>query len=127
MLYVILIVILLAFVSVSNFIASRNMERESDAIVHDSIPISNTANSLLKDLINQETGIRGFELSGNEQYLEPYTSGKKQLEVDLNTINHTIKNIQLYKSLWIHKPYRPLHNLQKYFRHTIGVGPSTVK
>ena len=35
MLYVILIVILLAFVSVSNFIASRNMERESDAIVHD--------------------------------------------------------------------------------------------
>ena len=67
MLYVILIVILLAFVSVSNFIASRNMERESDAIAHDSIPISITTNSLLKDLINQETGIRGFELSGNEQ------------------------------------------------------------
>ena len=91
MLYVILIVILLAFVSVSNFIASRNMERESDAIVHDAIPISITTNSLLKDLINQETGIRGFELSGNEQYLEPYTSGKKQLEVDLNTINQDDK------------------------------------
>lgn len=76
MLYVILIVALLAFVSISNYIASRNMESESDAIVNDAIPISKTTNSLLTDLINQETSIRGFELTGSEQYLDPYTAGK---------------------------------------------------
>ncbi|MCY9696341.1 ATP-binding protein [Paenibacillus alginolyticus] len=114
-LYVVLIVVLLVFVSVSNFIASRNMETESDAIVHDSIPISNTTNSLLKDLINQETGIRGFQLSGNEQFLEPYTSGKKQLELDLSTISQYDKKYPTLQLIMDTQAIPAINNLQKFF------------
>lgn len=35
------------------------------------------------DLISMETGLRGYELSGDDQYLEPYEAGKAQLEKDL--------------------------------------------
>lgn len=64
-LYVILIVVLLIFVSAYNNVASRNMEKESNAIVNEAIPILTTANSLLTNLINQETGLRGYQLAGN--------------------------------------------------------------
>ncbi|WP_407869877.1 ATP-binding protein [Paenibacillus sp. P36] len=115
MLYVILIVALLAFVSVSNYIASRNMESESNAIVNDAIPISKTTNSLLTDLINQETSIRGFELTGNEQYLDPYTAGKKQLEDDLNNIRIYDKKYPTLQLIMDTQAIPAITNLQRFF------------
>ncbi|UJF33590.1 CHASE3 domain-containing protein [Paenibacillus hexagrammi] len=81
--YVIAIIALLALVSTSSYIASRNMERENNAIVNDAIPIAAAINNLLTDLLNQETGIRGYLLTADEQYLDPFTSGKDQLQNDL--------------------------------------------
>jgi signal transduction histidine kinase/CHASE3 domain sensor protein/DNA-binding response OmpR family regulator len=115
MLYVIIIVALLATVSVSNYIASLNMERENDAIVNDSIPILNITNSLLKELINQETGIRGFELTANEQFLEPYTTGKKQLEEDLDNIRKYDKKYPTLQLIMDSQAIPAITNLQKYF------------
>ncbi|NOV02519.1 response regulator [Paenibacillus sp. LMG 31457] len=115
MLYVILIVVLLAFVSVSNYIASRNMESESNAIVNDSIPITKTTNSLLTDLINQETGIRGYEITGIEQYLEPYTTGRKQLEEDLDNIRMYDKKYPTLQLIMDTQAIPAITNLQKFF------------
>ncbi|WP_261808167.1 CHASE3 domain-containing protein [Paenibacillus sp. N3.4] len=115
MFYVILIVVLLAFVSVSNYIASRNMERENDAIVNNSIPISDTANNLLTNLINQETGIRGFELTGNEQFLDPYTTGKKQMELDLETIRKYEGKFPTLQLIIDTQAVPAIVNLQKYY------------
>ncbi|OPH53284.1 PhoR protein [Paenibacillus ferrarius] len=115
MLYVILIVVLLAFVSVSNYIASRNMESESNAIVKDSIPIATTTNSLLTDLINQETAIRGFELTTIEQYLEPYTAGRKQLEEDLDKIRKYDKKYPTLQLIMDTQAIPAITNLQKFY------------
>jgi signal transduction histidine kinase/CHASE3 domain sensor protein/CheY-like chemotaxis protein len=84
--YIVAIVILLALISVSGYIASRNMETQSDAIVNDAIPLTNAANSLLTDLINQETGIRGFVVAGDPQFLEPFNQGKEMLDKELSDI-----------------------------------------
>ncbi|NEW07546.1 response regulator [Paenibacillus sp. SYP-B3998] len=115
MLYVILIVCLLAFMSISSYIASRNMESQSDAIVNESIPITNTADNLLADLINQETGLRGYELTGNEQFLEPYITGKKQLEADLALIRELETNYPTLQIIIDTQAIPAITNLQKHY------------
>jgi signal transduction histidine kinase/CHASE3 domain sensor protein/DNA-binding response OmpR family regulator len=84
--YLFVIIILLALVSLSNFDSSRNMETQSNTIANDALPISNAANNLLTDLINQETGIRGFLVTADENFLESFTTGKIHLDNDLQMI-----------------------------------------
>ncbi|MGG1519444.1 ATP-binding protein [Paenibacillus oryzisoli] len=115
MLYVVLIVILLALVSVSSFIASRNMENESDAIVGDVLPLLTTTNRLLTNLINQETGIRGFEISGNEQFLEPYNSGKEQIALDLETMSSFDAKYPTLQIILDTQAKPAITNLQRYY------------
>ncbi|WP_405081320.1 ATP-binding protein [Paenibacillus chitinolyticus] len=84
--YVIAIVLLLALVGTSSYISSLNMERQSDAVMEDAIPVISAASNLLQDLLNQETGIRGYLISGDSKYLEPYEDGKAALQKDLGII-----------------------------------------
>ncbi|MDQ1911022.1 ATP-binding protein [Paenibacillus sp. GD4] len=83
MMYLILIFTVLALVSVTSFIASKNTERQLNRIVGETIPLSHLAENILSNLVNQETGIRGFEVTGDEAYLEPYHNGSAALEADL--------------------------------------------
>lgn len=83
MMYLILIFTVLALVSVTSFIASKNTERQLNRIVGETIPLSHLAENILSNLVNQETGIRGFEVTGDEAYLEPYHNGSANTEADL--------------------------------------------
>ncbi|CAG7645048.1 Adaptive-response sensory-kinase SasA [Paenibacillus solanacearum] len=84
--YVVVIITLLAVVSISSFMASRNTERELTRVVNEVIPLSAVAEDLLFDLVNMETAIRGYEVAGDESFLEPYELGKSQLQQDLDTL-----------------------------------------
>jgi signal transduction histidine kinase/CHASE3 domain sensor protein len=84
--YIIVIVALLTLISVSSFWASLHMEAQSNSIVQDAIPLSQASNRLLTDLVNQETGVRGYVISGDSQFLEPYQEGTAQLSKDLAVI-----------------------------------------
>ncbi|WNR44375.1 ATP-binding protein [Paenibacillus roseipurpureus] len=119
MLYVILIVALLALVSVSNYMASRNMEKENAAIVNDAIPILTTANSLLTNLINQETGLRGYEISQNEQFLEPFNQGRAQTATDLSTMAVLDKKYPTLQIIMDTQVIPAITNLQKYHDTTL--------
>ncbi|MVP02543.1 ATP-binding protein [Paenibacillus lutrae] len=85
--YVFAIVLLLALVGTSSYISSLNMEKQSDAVIEDAMPVISAANNLLQDLLNQETGIRGYLITADESFLEPYEKGKTQLKQDLETIH----------------------------------------
>ena len=74
-LYVVIIVVLLAFISISSFIASRNMESEMNRVIEEAFPLSVVAESLLEDIVNEETGVRGYEVSRDEKFLDPYNQG----------------------------------------------------
>ena len=41
------------------------------------------ANNLVKLLVDQETGFRGFLVSGKENFLEPYKSGIKEFKSEV--------------------------------------------
>ncbi|MBO9703161.1 MAG: CHASE3 domain-containing protein [Sporocytophaga sp.] len=50
------------------------------------------ANSLGKLLIDMETGERGFLLTGEEEYLEPYNEGKKRFKTVLNEVKQLVND-----------------------------------
>ena len=51
-----------------------------------------TIDDLLLQAVNMETGERGFLLTGNEAYLQPYLSGRAALDADLRTVGEITAN-----------------------------------
>ncbi len=41
--------------------------------------------TLLTDITNQETGMRGYVLTGDPTFLDPYTAGRDRLPIDIDT------------------------------------------
>lgn len=97
--YVVVIVFLLMLVSVSSYVASMNMEAEMDHITKEGIPLSMAASNLIEDVVNQETGVRGYVVTKDEKYLESYELGKTQLIADLELLAEYEKKYPTLKSL----------------------------
>jgi serine phosphatase RsbU (regulator of sigma subunit)/CHASE3 domain sensor protein len=49
-------------------------------------PASATSNSLIAHLVDQETGERGYVITGDSDYLDPYTTGRQDAAQDLAQI-----------------------------------------
>lgn len=82
----VLILVLMAVLSISSISALLRIENTSNGVITDAIPIRTAASSLLSDLVNEETGVRGYLVTGDATYLAPYQTGKAQLQKDLTTI-----------------------------------------
>ncbi len=48
--------------------------------------VINNANEAVKLTVDLETGMRGFLLSGDEHFLDPYETAKPRIDVALNTL-----------------------------------------
>jgi PAS domain S-box-containing protein len=99
LIYVIVIITLLAFISISSYLASTNTEAEMNSVVSEAFPLAVVAENLIEDMINQETGLRGFEVTHDERYLEVHEQGKRQLTLDLETMADFQKKQPSLKSL----------------------------
>jgi signal transduction histidine kinase len=49
-------------------------------------PAVTRAQSLITDLVNEETGVRGYVLSGRPEFLDPYNQGRTQEQKDRTTL-----------------------------------------
>jgi methyl-accepting chemotaxis protein len=75
--------------------------------------VINTAENVRQSMINMETGVRGFLLTGEDEYLEPYYAGLKTFDKEINigsnltsdnpTQTTRWKEVQKLKDLWIEK------------------------
>lgn len=78
-------VILSLFIAVAT-IAYRGMESlvtTASWVAHTHKVMTN-ANQLAKDMVDMETGQRGFILTGNDDFLEPYNAGRRVFDENLN-------------------------------------------
>lgn len=50
----------------------NELQKENDFISHHDLEVHNLTNAIEKDVLDMETGQRGFMLTGKESYLEPY-------------------------------------------------------
>jgi PAS domain S-box-containing protein len=71
---------------------SRLAAEESDRVVH-MYQASRRLQLALRHADDVETGTRGFALTGVDQFLEPYESGRKALDHDLEVLPNLITDI----------------------------------
>ncbi|HEY1487889.1 MAG TPA: ATP-binding protein [Micromonosporaceae bacterium] len=53
-------------------------------------PASRAADGLLNALINEETGVRGYALSGKDDFLQPYTDGQQDEHASTAALRRTL-------------------------------------
>lgn len=64
--------------------ALSSLDSTSKMVTHTYKVIDNS-NGLVSSMVDQETGLRGFAVGGQDDYLEPYIQGKKKFITYLNT------------------------------------------
>ncbi|MDB5261464.1 MAG: histidine kinase [Adhaeribacter sp.] len=73
-----------------NFRLSDDVLENSRYVAQSQIVIRNSS-ALHRNIIDMETGLRGFLLTGNEEFLEPYYQAKKQIPGMFNELENLIK------------------------------------
>lgn len=68
------------------------LQKENDFISHHDLEVHNLTNAIEKNVLNMETGQRGFMITGNESYLEPYSQGLSQWSSNYDQLNALISD-----------------------------------
>ena len=55
------------------------LQEEVDFVSQHDIEVHNLANQIHKNVLDMETGMRGYVITGNEEYLEPYRYCEQEL------------------------------------------------
>lgn len=81
------------------------------------------ANNLVKLLIDQETGFRGFMIAGEEKFLEPYYAGQKAFNEEVINLQKTVSDnppqvkrltiLHETQKKWITQVIEPMMQLRK--------------
>jgi CHASE3 domain sensor protein len=79
---------LLAFMAFNAYLAVNHLRRMQTfaALTLESSAIQAELSNVLKDLTDMETGQRGYLLTENPSYLQPYTDAKGRIEADLASL-----------------------------------------
>ncbi|GKT15460.1 CHASE3 domain-containing protein [Acidovorax sp. SUPP2522] len=66
-------------VTASSLYSGTQLEKAEKLNVH-TYKVMDTANSLLSSMVNMQTGVRGYLLSGEERFLEPWNTGIREFD-----------------------------------------------
>ncbi|MFA5971373.1 MAG: PAS domain S-box protein [Lentimicrobiaceae bacterium] len=83
--------IILVSVVVSFYYNTQKVKANSELVVHTQEALRKS-NTVLLDILNIETGLRGFLLSGDKVYLQPYYEGSKRINSDIDDLAKYIFN-----------------------------------
>ncbi|MFD1885825.1 CHASE3 domain-containing protein [Paenibacillus wenxiniae] len=76
----------------------NQLEQESRYINDHDLEVHNLTNMLEKHVLDMETGQRGFVLTGEESYLEPYNQAVSQWESDYNELYALVSGNELQQN-----------------------------
>jgi CHASE3 domain sensor protein len=81
----VLVLALLAFMALNAYLSVNHLRgiQRTGALALESSTIAANISGVLKDLTDMETGQRGYLLTENPAYLQPYTDGKTSIETHL--------------------------------------------
>jgi len=85
--------LMMLVIAAVTFVQIDQMQRASNSIVLDALPAQHASQDVLTQLLNEETGVRGFVISGSNTtggvgaFLDPYNSGLAALPNDLAVLN----------------------------------------
>ncbi|MEK0314287.1 CHASE3 domain-containing protein [Cohnella sp. 56] len=82
----IIVMIFLGLAIVALTIRIASMQKEVQFISTHDIQVHESVDQIQKDLLDMETGMRGFVISGSAEYLAPYDTGKARWQTDVNAL-----------------------------------------
>jgi CHASE3 domain sensor protein len=85
---------LLIFIAWNAYLAVSHLHQVQAiaALTLESSAIQAEVSTIEKDLTDMETGQRGYLLTGNPDYLQPYTDAKARMEADFGTLRTGLSN-----------------------------------
>jgi len=75
-------VLLTVFMGISFWLNTRQTASDAEWVAHTNV-VRMKLSATLKDILDVETGARGFALTGDNSFLEPYTTGRNAVAHDL--------------------------------------------
>jgi CHASE3 domain sensor protein len=93
---------LLAFIACNAYLAVNHLRRVQNisALTLESSALQAELSAVLKDVTDMEAGQRGFLLTGNVAYLQPYTDAKARIRTDFGSLRARLsKRTQSERSL----------------------------
>jgi len=86
--------VLLAFIAWNAYLALSHLKRVQtiSALTVESSAIQAELSGALRDVTDMETGQRGYLLTGNTAYLQPYTDAKGRMEMDFASLRAGLSN-----------------------------------
>jgi CHASE3 domain sensor protein len=86
--------VLLAFIAVDAYLAVNNLRQVQKiaALTLGSSAIQAELSAVLKDVTDMEAGQRGYLLTGNPAYMQPYVDAKGRIEMDLVSLRAGLSN-----------------------------------
>jgi two-component system phosphate regulon sensor histidine kinase PhoR len=86
-----LFVLIVVLVGVGIFAADRLYTSAQDRYVREAFPLRAAARDLTLQLVNEETGVRGYVITGDPASLAPYRQGRRTVKRDLTTVSSFIR------------------------------------
>jgi len=86
--------VLLAFIALNAYLAINHLRwvQKTAALTLESSAVQAELSGLLKDVTDMETGQRGYMLTGNPAYLQPYADAKGKIESDFVSLRAGLSN-----------------------------------
>src|ERR1051326_6924511 len=81
-----LVALVALLTAVAVFAAARLYTTATNRYIKEAFPIRYFANDTVVQMLNQETGIRGYVVTGDGTSLRPYRAGRAEVSQDLATL-----------------------------------------
>ncbi len=111
--YIIVLVLMIIIVGISMF-STQSLKTQADELITNVIPIGRAADAILTDLVNEETGVRGYLVSGDERYLDPFKSGRADIRKHLQEVESRLDNHPIMAEL-IEEAKPKIDAIEQYF------------
>ena len=117
--YVLVLVLMAGIIGVSIY-STQSLRTQAENLITDAIPIGYAADGLLTALVNQETGVRGYLVSGDEKFLDPYNIGKSSVRENLKEVESRLDKHPIMAQL-IEEAKPKIDAIEKYFDSLVSL------
>jgi methyl-accepting chemotaxis protein len=83
--------ILMVIITVIVYVSTNSLLRNMTWVQHTYEVIAD-GKQLLANMVDQETGMRGFAVTGDDEFLEPYNNGKESFDKNINELKQTVND-----------------------------------
>lgn len=116
-----LLIVLIAGILIASMTVARSLHKSSnESFVGDAIPLKAAVQDLVLQMVNQQTGQRGYVITANRNVLGPYYAGREATRTDLATIDRLLARHPRMASL-VERARPQIASLERFYGEQIAL------